>query len=161
MTILTPEQMPLMRPMPMEKTDKLRRWRLEENYFLRFKYKYLYAPKGFIFDGASIPRLFRRIYSPTGYLFLAGLFHDLCYKNAEYKWRGTISGTIHTRPVTQEMADKLFKNISNFYYKEHCIKTRVAYRALRIGGSVAWNRHRGIITPKFDPSKTHVEEMDY
>ena len=37
-------------------------------------------PAGFIFDGASIPRMFWPLLSPTGILFIPGLLHDYGYK---------------------------------------------------------------------------------
>ena len=40
----------------------------------------LIVPKGFIFDGASIPRLFWAFLNPTGLLLIQGLLHDYAYK---------------------------------------------------------------------------------
>ena len=156
MTRLRPDQMPLMRPLPMAQTDTLRKWRLEEDYHLAHNGIILYAPKGFIFDGASIPRFFRRLYSPTGYLFLAGLFHDYCYQYTSYlESAGELWGS---RSVDQKGADELFRSIANDYYPDHKIKTQVAYRALRLAGKFAWNAHRGKYVAAYDPTTTHVSD---
>jgi hypothetical protein len=37
-------------------------------------------PEGFIFDGASVPRPLWAIMSPTGLMFIAGMFHDFGYR---------------------------------------------------------------------------------
>ncbi len=51
------------------------------------KYKWLThdvrvrIPKGFIFDGASVPRMFWVSFSPTGILFIPSVIHDFAYRN--------------------------------------------------------------------------------
>jgi len=99
------------------------------------------VPKGFIFDGASIPRFFRRIYEATGYLFLASIPHDHGYKNGfiQFCFPGELDFPVH---FSRAEFDKNFKEMANDIYPEHRIKTWVAYRALQVGGWVAWRKHR-------------------
>jgi hypothetical protein len=47
-------------------------WQLEKE----FKLLDVKIPKGYVTDGASIPRLFRGIFSPTGRYFGAAILHD-------------------------------------------------------------------------------------
>ncbi len=143
-TKLTHKQMPLLRPLPMADSDTRRIFRIEEAYKLPFKGGFLVCPDKFLTDFASIPRFFQRIYSPTGYLLLAGLFHDHCYSMEHYLWQPfpELPTEVFKVPVDQEEADNLFLAIAGLYYPEHKIKTWVAYKALRAGGWVAWNDHR-------------------
>ncbi len=143
-TRLAPEQMPLLRVMPMADADTRRVFRLEEEYRLPFKGGFLVCPLNFLTDFASIPRFFQRIYSPTGYLLLAGLFHDQCYSNAFYLWQPfeEFPDEVFKMFVDQEEADNLFREIAWQYYPEHKKKTWVAYKALRVAGRFDWNKHR-------------------
>lgn len=126
----------------MEDDDNIRMWMLIDDYYLPFEGGFLFARNGFIFDGASIPRFFRRIYDPTGYLFLASLWHDQCYKHGRYLWTPKIGGEIQWIFTNREESDDLLKRIAKVYYPAHKKKTWVAHRALRVGGWVAWNENR-------------------
>lgn len=55
------------------------KWKLHKKYE-SYNGHYI-APKGFITDGASIPRFFLRIFSPTGRYFGAAIVHDYILKN--------------------------------------------------------------------------------
>ncbi|MCK5016983.1 MAG: DUF1353 domain-containing protein [Candidatus Peribacteraceae bacterium] len=59
-----------------------RKWRIEKDYILYIPWlkRYVCVPKGFVFDGASVPRIFWPIMSPTGLMLIAGLFHDVGYR---------------------------------------------------------------------------------
>lgn len=144
--------MPKIIPLPMVHGDSRRRWKMIEKWFYQAYDKSIHIPKNFIFDGASIPRIFTRIYSPTGYLFLSALIHDFCYQRGYYyecdteAYYNNRSGkdTVNwkKKAVTRKEADQLFKAIAKIEYPKHVIKTAIAYTCLRIGGWVAWNRHR-------------------
>lgn len=143
-TKLRPDQMPLLRTLPMADDDSTRFFRLEEEYRLPFRGGFLVCPVNFVTDFASIPSFFQRIYSPTGYLLIAALFHDYAYANAYYLWQPFVEfpDEVFKTTVDQSEADNLFREIGWVYYPEHKKKTWVAYKALRIGGFVAWNEHR-------------------
>ena len=93
-------------------------------------------PKGFTFDGASIPKFLRTFFSPVGVLLMGGLVHDYAYKYACLK---RTNGGLHL--VDQKKADEIFRDIcievNGFYTMNY-----LAYWSLRIGGWVAWNGHR-------------------
>ena len=56
-------------------------WMLAEDYLYRLKDgTWVLFKKGFMFDGASIPRIFWRLIHPTGIMFLQGLLHDWGYR---------------------------------------------------------------------------------
>ena len=128
-----------MRPLPMEDPG-LRKWEILEDWTVDYAGDEILIPKGFVFDGASIPRFFRRIYSPTGYLFIAGLVHDYCYRHGSFKHM--FYGDVLETPTSQEQADYKFKELANKFYPEHRKKTWIAYKSLRLGGFVAWNKNK-------------------
>jgi len=105
----------------------------------------LVIPKGFIFDLASVPRIF---WTPTGISpdrlrWTAPLIHDFLYeykgKLPEKSYFRLPRGTwIEDKKIwTRKNADKMFcrlmreDGISMF-------KRRMAYRAVRAGGWLAW-----------------------
>ena len=95
-------------------------------------------PKGFTFDGASIPKFLRTFFSPVGVLLMGGLVHDYMYKYAACK-PADKKGQLLL--VDQKRADEIFRDINievnGFYFINY-----LAYWSLRLGGFVAWNGHR-------------------
>ena len=95
-------------------------------------------PKGFTFDGASIPKFLRTFFSPVGVLLMGGLVHDYMYKYAACK-PADKKGKLLL--VDQKRADEIFRdiniNVNGFYLMNY-----LAYWSLRVGGFVAWNGHR-------------------
>ena len=57
-------------------------WRLLEEY--ESDNGNILVPEGFVTDGASIPPLFRGIFSPTGRYFGAAIIHDYILESSEY-----------------------------------------------------------------------------
>ena len=95
-------------------------------------------PKGFSFDGASIPKFLRTFFSPVGVLLIGGLVHDYMYKYSACK-PADKKGQLLL--VDQKKADQIFRDINievnGFYFMNY-----LAYWSLRLGGFVAWNGHR-------------------
>ena len=88
-------EMPVLRPVRMDTKDKpwykrlytwlveSRKWELMEDYVIDIGGLYkIFVPRGFIFDGASVPKLFWPVLSPTGILLVGGLVHDFAYRFA-------------------------------------------------------------------------------
>jgi len=91
-------------------------------------------PELFIFDGASIPRLF---WTTTGSPFSPqymgpALIHDYLYTTAKEHYGS---------PVTREKADKIFEYALGLNNVSDYQKFKM-YRSLRILGWIAWNKHR-------------------
>ena len=97
-------------------------------------------PKGFSFDGASIPKFLRTFFSPVGVLLIGGLVHDYMYKYAACK-PADKKGQLLL--VDQKRSDEIFRDINievnGFYFMNY-----LAYWSLRLGGFVAWNKHRKV-----------------
>jgi len=147
-TILNKSQMPKLRPLPMVDGAPHREWELLEDWILDFTTigTRFFIPKGFIFNGASVPRVFSNIYPATGYLFIAALIHDFLYQHGYYLevLPPEAGGTTDKVMVTKAESDQIFKDISNWLYAKHSIKTGIANIALKIGGFFSWNKYRKI-----------------
>lgn len=137
-----PLGMPQIVPMPMGDDDTDRRWKLIADWRYHLDDIKIFIPADFIFDGASIPKVFRAIYNPTGYLLIAALVHDYCYKCGFYLEIFIEGEPAFRVAVSRTKADLMFKRIGNIEYVNHKKKTWVAYKTLQAGGWVAWNAHR-------------------
>ena len=105
----------------------------------------LIIPKGFVFDLASVPRIF---WTPTGISpdrlrWTAPLIHDFLYEHkgklpaGSYFWQPRGGWEEDKTEWTRKNADRLFCRIM----REDGIKRwkrRMAYRAVRLGGYIAW-----------------------
>lgn len=58
-------------------------------------------PKGYLFDGHSVPKPFQAIFNPFGRDVYAALIHDRLYEYAK------------TNKVTRRYADKVYNNLMN------------------------------------------------
>ena len=144
------EEMPQLKPIPIKTKGKgfwkgiamwllsTRNWELTKNWRYNINGAEYVIPKGFQFDGASIPKFLRTFFSPVGVLLIGGLVHDYMYKYTACK-PADKSGSLLL--VDQKKADQIFRDINievnGFYFMNY-----LAYWSLRIGGFVAWNGHR-------------------
>lgn len=94
------------------------------------------AEKGFIWDGATIPRIFWSLigFYPAGIMLPASLWHDLIYVK---------KGWVHNY-ITKETEHISRKHCDQLFYK-HMIKcgvpekkARLMYKVVRIGGFYYW-----------------------
>ena len=145
------KEMPGMRPLPIETKDKgfwkaiwhwlmgVRQWEITKDFKFELEGKKYVVPKGFQFDGASVPKFLAMWLSPVGVLLMGGLVHDYAFKYAALM--DDNKSRSHTLHLDQKAADKLFRDI--------CIEVNgfkllnyLAYWALRAAGFVAWNGHK-------------------
>lgn len=124
-------------------------YRLEKEYIYKWDkngetYRII-IPEGLVYDGASIPRLTWTLTGmrPDGLLRAAALVHDFIYIHKGKMPKGSYQMHNDKRYVdlntrwTRKKADKMFAQI----LKESGVsrfKRRIAYRAVRIGGWLAW-----------------------
>jgi hypothetical protein len=116
-----------------------RKWRITQNFNYKIKGQEYVIPKGFEFDGASVPKFLATFLSPVGVLLIGGLIHDYAYKFACLKPRK--DGPLLV--LNQKEADKIFRDINIEINGFHFLNY-LAYWALRIGGFLAWNKHRKV-----------------
>ena len=142
-------EMPHMKPLKIETASKgfwkaiwmwmlgVRHWEICEDFYYSLEGERYVIPKGFQFDGASVPKFLAMWLSPTGVLLMGGLIHDYGYKY------GTLLRDDRTTvgEKSQKWMDTVFRDI--------CIEQNgfkllnyLAYWSLRLGGFVAWNGHR-------------------
>ena len=116
-----------------------RHWEVAKDFNYSINKQNFVIPKGFKFDGASVPKFLAQFLSPVGVLLIGGLIHDYGYKYETLLLKN--GKTIGIR--SQQWMDKTFRDINievnGFYFLNY-----LAYWALRIGGWVAWNKHRKI-----------------
>ena len=115
----------------MEKTKLLLRYLNDGKAILLNDYVYsingyeITVFKGFITDGASIPKCLQCIYSPYGKYIKAAVIHDFLYS----KFNNT--------GINRTLADKIFK----FIMKETKVNNSTInkfYRAVRVFGEMSW-----------------------
>ena len=146
-------EMPILRPIPIPTKGVnafkrawrwftvIRKWEVMEDYIFPFEKMDLLIPKGFIFDGASIPRVFWSVLSPTGLLLIPGLFHDYGYRY-DYLWvtsqgnkRKCFEGS--GKGFWDRMFLKIGQEVNGMYFANG-----VAWLALKVGGWGAWYSKR-------------------
>ena len=115
-----------------------RNWVLTDDWKYNIDGTEYVIPKGFQFDGASIPKFLRTFFSPVGVLLMGGLVHDYAYK---YKTLLKKNKKDTMGELTQKRADEIFRDI-NVIVNGFYVMNRLAYWSLRVGGFVAWNGHR-------------------
>ena len=142
--------MPHIKPIPIKTKGKgfwkaivmwllsTRNWELTQDWKYNIDGKDYIIPKGFTFDGASIPKFLRTFFSPVGVLLIGGLVHDYMYKYTHCK---PVSAKGALLVVDQKKADQIFRDI-NIVVNGFYTMNYLAYWSLRIGGFVAWNGHR-------------------
>mgnify|MGYP002641333783 FL=1 len=99
------------------------------------------VPKGFIFDGASVPKFLASWLSPVGVLLVGGLVHDYGYKYETLYTKKKEDWKENCGWKTQKDMDIIFRDINIEQNGFHFLNY-LAYWALRIGGFAAWNGHR-------------------
>ena len=144
--------MPTMKPLPIRTKGKgffkgillwllgVRHWEIVEDFeYVLNGNKYI-IPAGFKFDGASIPKFLHTFLSPIGVLLMGGLVHDYAYKY-QTLLRQNKKDTLGV--ISQKRADEMFRDI-NIEVNGFYLMNYLAYYSLRLGGFMAWNKHRKV-----------------
>ena len=149
-------RMPIVKPLPIQTKGvayptalwrwirTIRRWKLIEDWEHRLPDQTrIVIPKGFQFDGASIPRIFWGILAPTGLLLIPGLVHDFAYRYDCLLRHPRNGGPLeeYKRGAGRRYWDDLFRDVA-ISVNGFKIINRVAWLALRVGGWSAWGKRR-------------------
>lgn len=123
-----------------------REWRFEKNWYFKINDTLIMIPRNFCLDGASVPKPFRFLLSPTGILFIPGIIHDYGYKYDKLIGvRTTESGLRmlydYHPGAGKAFWDSLFRQIGNSRTKLYIIPY-VAYLSVKFFGFIAWHKHR-------------------
>lgn len=144
------KEMPTLRPIAIPTKDKgfwggvytwliiTRKWEVTKDFNYSINNEPLVIPRGFVFDGASVPKFLRSWLSPMGVLLIGGLVHDYGYKYQTLLRKGkkTCNGL-----QSQYDMDIIFRDI-NVDVNGFKVINYLAYYALRLGGFFAWKGHR-------------------
>jgi hypothetical protein len=147
------QEMPHMKPIAIPTAGKgfwgaiwhwfwgVRQWEIAKDWNFELHGQQYIIPKGFVFDGASVPKFLASWLSPVGILLLGGLVHDFIYKYETLVLKGKKKKCEPN--FTQKEADIIFRDINIEQNGIHVLNY-AAYYALRLGGFVAWNGHRKV-----------------
>ena len=145
-------QFPTMRPIPIKTKGKgfftmikmwllgTRHWEIANDFDYEINGETFVIPAGFKFDGASIPKFLHTFLSPVGVLLIGGLVHDYAYK---YQTLLNKNKRDTMGVITQKKADEIFRDI-NIEINGFFLMNYLAYWSLRLGGFMAWNKHRKV-----------------
>lgn len=120
-----------------------RQWELADNWTYKLNDEVtLVIEKGFVFDGASIPRIFWAILSPTGLLLIPGLIHDYGYRYDQiWKLEDNNQVSTYAEGSGKDYWDDLFKKVGN-NVNEVGLVNLIAKLGVALGGGNIWDRHR-------------------
>lgn len=100
-------------------------------------------PAGFVFDGASVPKLFHSFINSVDAIFFGSVIHDFIYRTAQLIICSDedFGNWIVANNYTKEMADK---TMYNFSIQAEGMKapSTIAYTILQAFGWIAWNAAR-------------------
>ena len=147
--ILEYESMPLIQPLPIPTRGRgiftaiwvwltnSRKWMIAADWHFTINGEQFVIPKGFQFDGASIPRIFWFLLNPIGLLLIPGLIHDYAYKFSKLKFRSGEWGPV----MNQKECDMTFREaaiaVNGFKFINYC-----AWFTLYCFGFLAFRKHR-------------------
>jgi Protein of unknown function (DUF1353) len=147
--------MPKLAPLPIKTKGKsffartrawiteVRTWEVVEDWQYELSVgKTMIVPKGFVFDGASIPRPLWAILSPTGLLLIPGLIHDFAYR-FDYVWVLNSQGQVYKEHegAGQEYWDQVFYRVGREVNGMEVLNF-LAWFSLALMGRIAWNSNR-------------------
>ena len=118
----------------------VRHWEIAKDFEYELNGNKYVIPAGFIFDGASIPKFLHTFLSPVGVLLIGGLVHDYAYKYAALKPKSKKDAILL---LDQKKSDQIFRDI-NIEINGFYLMNYLAYWSLRVGGFMAWNKHRKV-----------------
>ena len=164
--------MPKLIPIPIETRDKgffealkiwfrsTRKWEFESDWDFHIPDigQTVVIPKGFVFDGASVPKRLRAYLSPVGLLLVPGIVHDFGYRY-DYIWIRKQDGSVEQAysGAGQKHWDKLFRTVGN-YVNGVFIINFLAWFALALGGWWAWRQNRKKTSPELKPDPLKIAQ---
>lgn len=116
-----------------------RHWEVVKDFNYSINGKNFIIPKGFKFDGASVPKFLAQFLSPVGVLLIGGLVHDYGYKYETLLLKNNKDIGVKSQKWMDETFRDINIEVNGFYLLNY-----LAYWALRLGGFVAWNKHRKV-----------------
>jgi hypothetical protein len=114
-----------------------RLWVFVQDWYYNLDGEPYMIPKGFAFDGASVPKPLHAICNPMGILLYSAIVHDFGYRySALLKANKEAS-----RTLTRSEVDLIFYKI-NLELNQLRVLSYATYLAVRCGGYFIWRKHR-------------------
>ncbi len=128
-------------PLHLIDTDKPAEFLLGEDFAVVVDAHVYVAPAGMRTDGASIPRFAWRLIGPplAGRYRRAAIIHDAAYQGVLE--RLDHEGNALPRDYSRKWADRLFRDLMRAL-RVFPINRWLIYRGVRLGGWLAWRKHR-------------------
>ena len=130
---------------------QIRRWRLVKDFNYELSNGiWVRILRGFEFDGASVPRIFWFVLSPTGLLLIPGLLHDFAYKEDcllcvvdidEMDQYSKMIAIPYLAGAGRKYWDKMLR-VEATHLNGFRIINYIAWAGVRLGGWIPWNKHR-------------------
>ncbi len=123
---------------------------------------YLFIPNGFIFDGASVPKILNSLYSPTGMLLLGACPHDFGYRYKCLLFVDPVSGKLYINNFNKKELDAVFQELCTIE-SGMSIAASMAKLGLSIGGFTGWNQNKkqhNILQHDFPSLFAKIEEIN-
>lgn len=122
-----------------------RKWIFNEDWIVYVEYLecWVKIPKGFVFDGASVPKTFQSVVSSVDALFYGSILHDFIYRTNQLivchdsnfgSWRLKYS-------IGKVEADRILFNF-NIQAENLVTPNTIGYYTLVVGGLFTWNKAR-------------------
>lgn len=124
-----------------------RKWKVAEEWTIELNIKgtrqTILIPAGFVFDGASVPRLLWPLLSPTGVLLVPGLIHDYGYRLGHLLVADRESRTVEElyTGVSRHFWDSIFQEVTKQVTGCRVIAA-VSWGMLSLFGGFAWWSNR-------------------
>lgn len=135
--------------------------------------EWIFLPKGFIYDGASVPKILHSFLGPTGVLLLGSGPHDEGYKygglilfrpfDKGIEKALKVEGELVYTDIPKPFLDSIFFDLSE---RESSlgVATFLAWLAVTIFGKTTWTRERkkqnGINAVRFDFPNYDIKELE-
>ena len=122
------KEFPHLKPIPIETKGKgfwgalllwffgTRHWEVVKDFNYSLEDKNYIIPKGFKFDGASVPKFLAQFLSPVGVLLIGGLIHDYGYKYQTLLLKNKKTIGIKTQKWMDETFRDINIEVNRFYF---------------------------------------------
>lgn len=119
-----------------------RKFKVREDYCLWVPKlgTWIFVPKYFVYDGASIPKILNSLYSPTGVLLLGALPHDFGYRY-EGLFHVDHRGGLYFVSYNKKQLDSIFDTLCE-YESGMGKASAIATVTLSVAGFLGWRENR-------------------
>ena len=142
-----------------------RKFKVREDYILWIPSlaRYIFVPRYFIYDGASVPKVLNGLFNPTGMLLLGALPHDFGYRYQGLFFVNPDTREIQFGAFSKKQLDQIFKDLCT-YESGMKVASGAATMTLSVFGFMGWGQNRKAncnLSKDFPELFIPQEKMDY